>query len=206
MFGKHKKPTLDQLGIDFDDWQLQPIKDTLRYSSQRDALKMLRRLYPKLSKRKAQAAIEAIAAGLELPQQPATTTRPATSSPSASIDLSAPEFEPVRHFIATGKKINAIKELRNITRLGLKDAKDVVDAYMAQPQRPTTDMPGLQRVRASRPAGDIDLHDPLFDAVREWLSQGRKIDAIKELRRSHPARLGLKEAKEIVDQMADQMR
>ena len=50
------------------------------------------------------------------------------------------------------------------------------------------------------------MHDPLFDAVREWLSQGRKIDAIKELRRIHPARLGLKEAKEIVDQMADQLR
>lgn len=39
----------------------------------------------------------------------------------------------VKHFISRGEKINAIKQIRTETGLGLKEAKDWVEAYTDRP-------------------------------------------------------------------------
>lgn len=39
------------------------------------------------------------------------------------------QFEQVRHYIASGEKLNAIKLIREFSGLGLKDAKDIADHF-----------------------------------------------------------------------------
>lgn len=81
-----------------------------------------------------------------------------------------------------GNTVEAIKLLRQTTGLGLKEAKDVIDAYLSgTPMRlevtsSTTQLPA---------------------SAVEALQRGDKIEAIKRLREQ--TGLGLKEAKDIVD-------
>lgn len=85
-----------------------------------------------------------------------------------------------------GKLIEAIKRLRAATGLGLKEAKDLVDAHLAG-----------DHVSLSTPSATEATHVP--DAVRQALADGNKIEAIRLLR-DHEG-LGLKEAKDRVDAM-----
>jgi len=57
------------------------------------------------------------------------------------------------HLIADRKKIQAIKEIRILTGLGLKEAKDLADAIEAGRYHPTA-APLSERVRAFKAAGD----------------------------------------------------
>jgi ribosomal protein L7/L12 len=84
--------------------------------------------------------------------------------------------------VARGNAVEAIKLLRAATGLGLKEAKDAIDAHV----RGTP-----AHLSSSAPAG------PLPPSVVEALTRGNKIEAIKLLRR-HTG-LGLKEAKEAVE-------
>jgi ribosomal protein L7/L12 len=83
-----------------------------------------------------------------------------------------------------GQTIEAIKLLRQATGLGLKEAKDAVDAYM-------------QGLPVSMPTGAREVSLPA--SVLMALQTGNKIQAIKLLREK--TGLGLKEAKDAVEAM-----
>ncbi len=88
--------------------------------------------------------------------------------------------------LARHNAIEAIKRLRGATGLGLKEAKDVVDAYLQG--RPVPALP---------PSGGAASFASVPPAVLAALHQGQKIEAIRLLR-EHTG-LGLKEAKDVVD-------
>jgi ribosomal protein L7/L12 len=87
--------------------------------------------------------------------------------------------------VAQGKKIQAIKDLRAATGLGLKEAKDAVDAMAAG-----HDISGVILPR-------LDVPATTEERARELIAQGRKIQAIKLIRAE--TGLGLKEAKDVAD-------
>lgn len=189
MFKRRKSPSLSDLGIDFNDWRLQPVKDVLRYGSRRDGLRTLRGIFPELGKRDAQAAVKAIQQQMEQAGESAPAPPVFTSDPT-TIDLNRPEYEPVRNLLATNNKIGAIKALRRITNLGLKEAKQVVDGYNLPPgYSPPTQ-------QSYNPA-TVDLNASEFAPVRAEIARGRKIEAIKVLRQI--GNLSLKESKDLVE-------
>jgi len=85
------------------------------------------------------------------------------------------------------RTIEAIKRVRERTGMGLKEAKDYVDAL----ERGESPASGAQADSTSFESGDLD------DEVRALLSAGRKIEAIKRVRER--TGLGLKEAKDYVE-------
>jgi len=84
-----------------------------------------------------------------------------------------------------GNKIQAIKDLRVATGLGLKEARDTVDAIAAG-----HDVSGVLLPRRDAPAATEER-------ARELIARGRKIQAIKLIREE--TGLGLKEAKNVAD-------
>jgi ribosomal protein L7/L12 len=99
------------------------------------------------------------------------------------------EIAHLQHLIATRKKIQAIKEIRILTGLGLKEAKDVADALEAGSYDPTA----LGRPRP-RPR---PLPPELVAHLQRLLAADKKIQAVKEIR-THTG-LGLKQAKDLAD-------
>lgn len=95
-----------------------------------------------------------------------------------------PHEQRVRDLIAAGKKIEAIRELREATRMGLAEAKAAVErleltgALHAQPASPQTDVPV---------------------EVADLARRGRPLEAIKALRERRG--LSLADAKQIVDRL-----
>jgi ribosomal protein L7/L12 len=89
-----------------------------------------------------------------------------------------------------GKTIEAIKRLRDATGLGLKEAKDAVEAYNAGK---VVEVP-RQRTSTTMPDGP---QGGLPDDVQAALQRGQKIEAIKLLRQHTGLRL--KETKDMVD-------
>ena len=88
--------------------------------------------------------------------------------------------------IDRGDLIQAIKHLREATGLGLKEAKDAVEAHR---RGAATALPG------ARPPADA----PGMTDVQRALQAGHKIEAIRLLRQV--TGVGLKEAKDQVDAM-----
>lgn len=125
-------------------------------------------------------------AGINVPISPAlpTAERPPQAAPLPS-DLEAQ----ARALLARGKKIEAIKLVRQSTQLGLKEAKEYVDALSAGG---SFTLP--ETTEASQPA---TLTSAAQDEVLALLAQGRKIEAIK-VARQHTG-WGLKEAKDYVE-------
>jgi ribosomal protein L7/L12 len=113
---------------------------------------------------------------------PAQTTRSSISSDAMA---------QIQQLVAQGKKIQAIKLVREHTGLGLKEAKDLVDRMADSAAVGALDLPaaGPQLPPSS---------DDVMARVRALAAQGKKINAIKELR-DHTPGLGLKEAKDIVE-------
>jgi hypothetical protein len=65
-----------------------------------------------------------------------------------------PEAVPqLQHLLAKRQKIQAIKEIRTLTGLGLKEAKDLAEAIEAGHYRPTA-TPLSDRIRAFKSTGD----------------------------------------------------
>lgn len=93
--------------------------------------------------------------------------------------------------LAAGKKIEAIKELREVSGLGLADAKAVVDAVEARRPVPDEILARLQSAQSE--AAD----DELPADVRAAAQRGNRIEAIKLLRQ-HTG-LGLREARDRLD-------
>ena len=119
---------------------------------------------------------------------PGTPAAPAQPSPET---ITPEAMEHIRQLVARGRKIQAIKELREHTGLGLKQAKDTVDRMAESGVVAALDLPGT----AAPPPPDEAMA-----RVRTLAAQGRKIQAIKELR-DHRPDLGLKEAKDIVERL-----
>lgn len=96
-----------------------------------------------------------------------------------------------RALLGQGKKLEAIKRVRELSGLGLKEAKEYVDALEAgqSPLEPA-------RVAAAPPAVVADPAAVEAEA-RALLADGRAIEAIKLVRQR--TGLGLKEAKDYVD-------
>ncbi|MDZ4720072.1 MAG: ribosomal protein L7/L12 [Roseiflexaceae bacterium] len=110
---------------------------------------------------------------------------PKPVAPGASIDELHAE---VRQWLVGGNKIEAIKRVRQHTSMGLKEAKDYVEALEAG-QAPT--------LPASPLAPSPGISDDLHDQIRALLAKNQKIEAIK-LVRQHTG-MGLKEAKDYVE-------
>jgi ribosomal protein L7/L12 len=96
----------------------------------------------------------------------------------------------VQALVARGNKIEAIKRLRDLTGLGLKEAKDYVESLPSIPSSGDDFPPDAQP--APRSLSEMDL-----DELRALVAQGNKIVAIKRCREL--TGLGLKEAKDFVD-------
>lgn len=89
--------------------------------------------------------------------------------------------------LARGSKLEAIKRVRELTGLGLKEAKDMVEAWDVGGA-----LPALPAATPATPRGDMA-------EVRAILFGGNKIAAIKRYREITGA--GLKEAKDAVERM-----
>ena len=91
--------------------------------------------------------------------------------------------------VARGNKIEAIKRVRELTGLGLKEAKDYVESMPAGGVPPAP--PGSQ---AGAPAAQGSLAE-----VHALAARGNTIEAIKRYREL--TGVGLKEAKDYVDRL-----
>ncbi len=92
----------------------------------------------------------------------------------------------IKELAAAGNKITAIKLYREVTSVGLKEAKDAVEAM-------TRGIP----VNFPFP-GDRGEPDPFLEnRIKRLLAERNKIEAIKIYREAHQC--GLKEAKDAVD-------
>ena len=100
----------------------------------------------------------------------------------------------IRELISQGNKIAAIKLFREVTGVGLKEAKDAVEAIERG-----------QMVTSSKPI-QFDLqNDTLLDEqIKQLLAKRQKIQAVKIYRETHNC--GLKEAKDAVDAIEASMR
>lgn len=103
----------------------------------------------------------------------------------------ADQFDKIRELVRSGNKIEAIKIYRGMTNVGLKEAKDAVEALAAGQPVP---VPALA---AASPALGSDAE--LMDEIKRLLRQGQKIEAIKIYRGRFNADLA--EAKNAVEQM-----
>lgn len=102
----------------------------------------------------------------------------------------------VAEALKSGNKIEAIKRLRGITGLGLKEAKDWIESYErgVQPAASPFDSPS---------EGDRNAPIKLSEQAIEGLQRGDLILAIKDIRQS--TGVGLAEAKVIAETMQEAM-
>ena len=98
---------------------------------------------------------------------------------------------PVQDLLQAGEKIEAIKRYRELTGVGLKEAKDAVDAF--ERGEPLI-MPAAPAVVAERRAPGSGIDDP---ELREHLAAHRLIEAIKRYREL--TGVGLKDAKDAIE-------
>ena len=109
--------------------------------------------------------------------------------PSAPARAGRTSDEEIQDLLARGHKIEAIKRVRAVTGMGLKEAKDYVEA-----------LPHAPPLGQVVPVGQVQ--PPTHDVEREarrLLKDGGKIAAIKRVREL--TGLGLKEAKDYVDSL-----
>jgi ribosomal protein L7/L12 len=110
-------------------------------------------------------------------------TRDVAPQPVPAIDQQAQAR--LTELARQGNKIKAISELMAATGLGLKDAKDAVDAIAA----------GHDISEMLLPRQDVPAD--MAERARDLIAQGRKIQAVKLIREE--TGLGLKDAKDIAD-------
>jgi ribosomal protein L7/L12 len=94
--------------------------------------------------------------------------------------------------LKAGNKIEAIKRLRGMTGLGLKEAKDWIESYERGGASP---LPEFEKPAGRDPSASFTLPREAIDA----LGGGNKIEAIKIIREA--TGIGLAEAKSMVDEI-----
>lgn len=98
----------------------------------------------------------------------------------------------IDQLLAAGKKIEAIKALQKCTGLDLKAAKDLIER---------AERTGVPVEVQSNPSLAATSTNPQVSApVMAFLREGKKIEAIKQLREE--TGLGLAEAKSIIDRVS----
>jgi ribosomal protein L7/L12 len=132
--------------------------------------------------------------------QAAAAEPPSESPPTASMTMAAADSI-VRAMAARGEIVQAIKMVREMTGLGLKEAKDYVDALPNVP--PITEVARRMALAASGGAGVSGAAGSgasvRTDALA-LLARGDKLEAIKLVRER--TGMGLKEAKDYVEDLA----
>jgi ribosomal protein L7/L12 len=106
------------------------------------------------------------------------------------VNVSDHTVREVQSLVARGNKIQAIKLLRDLTGMGLKEAKDYVESL---PPGAALDVP--PHVEARQQA----ISEQGLAEVRALMARGNKIEAIKRCREL--TGLGLKEAKDFVESL-----
>jgi ribosomal protein L7/L12 len=114
---------------------------------------------------------------------------PTPAPPAGNDDLAAPDLAEVSALLAGGNKIAAIKRVRELTGLGLKEAKDYVEGLPLSGAIPALPPSANVALAASADLSDVHL----------LAQQGQKIAAIKRYRQL--TGVGLKEAKDYVDRL-----
>lgn len=99
----------------------------------------------------------------------------------------------VAEALEAGNKIEAIKRLRGITGLGLKEAKDWIDSYERGGAAPP--LPEFDKPEGRDPNASFKLTQEAIEALK----RGNPIEAIKIIRQA--TGVGLAEAKSIVEQV-----
>jgi ribosomal protein L7/L12 len=100
-------------------------------------------------------------------------------------------LEEVRELLGRRRRVEAIKRVREVTRVGLKEAKEAVDAV----ERGETPL-----LESEAPGGPTGPPPSFWQEVHELIASGRLIEAIRQVREK--TRMGLKEAKDTVEALA----
>lgn len=134
------------------------------------------------------------------PTLPAALDATVSDAPSvtASMTMAAADSV-VRSMAARGDTIQAVKMVREMTGLGLKEAKDYVDALPNAP--PITTIARQMAMAASAAPGS---GASMRTEAAALVGRGQMIEAIKMVRER--TGMGLKEAKDYVDNLAAGMR
>ena len=106
-----------------------------------------------------------------------------------------PAAETPEQLVRAGRKIEAIKRYRELTGLGLREAKDAIDAMAHSLE---TGRPG------SLPPKSSILREVNDSEIEQQIRSGHLIDAIKLYREK--TGVGLKEAKDAVEAWRDRIR
>lgn len=109
-------------------------------------------------------------------------------------DISANQEGKLRELVAKGNKIAAIKLYQEMTNVGLKEAKDAIEAMMS----------GAPVVIPEFAQASLKNDAPLEERIKRLLVERKKIEAVKLYREANHC--GLKEAKDTVDLIQAGMR
>ena len=101
-------------------------------------------------------------------------------------------LDDVRKLADSGRMIDAIKRYREITGLGLKEAKDAIDRYASGGQLEISENPAARNMA-------LDPSAPADAEIMRLLEAGRKFGAVKVLRAR--SGLDLAAAREAVDNL-----
>ncbi len=112
-----------------------------------------------------------------------------------SLLAQAGQFGEVAQLVKAGKKIEAIKLYRELTGVGLKEAKDAVE-QLAEGKFVQVSQT-ITRTRTTRAILNPDASQAALAEVRHLMNAGHKIEAIKVYRQHFG--VGLKEAKDAVE-------
>ena len=118
---------------------------------------------------------------------------PRAAPPSAMPSLGPDGDRDVRVLLASGQKIQAIKLVRELTRMGLKEAKDYVESLPPASLELDVGSANVEASSASPATQEIEAE------VGALLAAGNKIAAIKRVREL--TGMGLKAAKDFVDSL-----
>jgi ribosomal protein L7/L12 len=135
-----------------------------------------------------------IAAPAVAPAAAGPAPPPAAPAPSASMTMAAADSV-VRSMAARGQTIEAIRMVREMTGLGLKEAKDYVDALPNAPPMMTV---ARQMVMAA--SGGAGVSTSVRTEAAALVARGQMIEAITLVRER--TGMGLKEAKDYVEHLA----
>lgn len=130
---------------------------------------------------------ESSSASFRQPNKPVGSPPPLNTLDLDTLDLDTRNR--IAQFVQNNQKIEAIKLYREVTRVGLKEAKDAVEAF---------EKSGVFPPVAKPETVPVDL-----ETVRALVREGKTIDAIKLYRQL--TGVGLKEAKDAIDAMLDAM-